>query len=114
MTPEKAEDFLAWLDKRLAENCLTDLQLANKAGISHSVISSARKGKLPKWESLISIAQVFKADEVFVLRLAGLLPVPRDFDPELEMMKSACELVPKDQRALAYRMLKSFSSQTKP
>lgn len=113
MTPEKADDFLAWLDKELAERCLTDYKFAQLAHMSHSVISGIRKGKIPNWESLLKIAKALKVDEVFVLRLAGLLSTPQDFDPDLELMKSACEQVPKHQRPTAVKVLRAFTSEEK-
>ncbi len=109
MTLERTEAFLAWLDKQLAENHLTDTQLANKAGISHSVISKARKGILPKWDACVAIANALRVDEVEVFRAAGLLPLPPEMDADLERLRSACDQVPKNQRKRAYRVLRAIS-----
>ncbi len=113
MIPEKTEDFLAWLDKELAERCLTDYKFAQLAHMSHSVVSGIRKGKVPNLDSLLKIAKALKADDVFVLRLAGLISRPQDFDIDLELMKSACEQVPKGQRPTAVKVLRAFAPEEK-
>ena len=114
MTLERTEAFLAWLDKQLAENHLTDTQLANKAGISHSVISKARKGTLPKWDACVAIAKALKVDEMEVFRAAGLLPTPPEIDLDLERLRTACEQLPKNQRKMAYRILRAISFEDQP
>lgn len=113
MTPERVAEFLAWLDKELAERCLTDYKFAQLAHISHSVISSLRKGKMPNTETLLKISRTLKVDDVLVFRMAGVLSIPQDFDQELELMKSACDQVPKHQRPTAMRVLRAFSTDNK-
>lgn len=111
MTPEKNEDFLAWLDKELSERHLTDYKLAQLAHISHSVLSNIRKGQTPTVDTLVKLSKVLKVEDVFLLRLAGLIPTPSDFDPVLESMKAACVYVPKHQRPLALKILRDFSEE---
>lgn len=113
MTQEKNEDFLAWLDKELAERCLTDYKLAQMAHISHSVLSNIRKGQTPTVDTLVKLSKVLRVEDVFLLRLAGLLPTPSDFDPDYELMKSAYKQIPKHKHPLAIKMLRLFSEEEK-
>ena len=53
MTPERTEHFIAWLDKNLSEAHLSDSDLARRARMSHSVLSKARKGILPKYDACV-------------------------------------------------------------
>jgi transcriptional regulator with XRE-family HTH domain len=111
MTPEKAEDFLAWLDKELAERCLTDYKFAQLAHMSHSVVSDIRKGKIPNLDSMLKIAKALKVDDVFVLRLAGLISRPQDFDIDFELLKAAYVQVPKNRRPKAIKMIRLYSEE---
>ncbi len=111
MTQEKTEAFIQWLDDRLAEDHLTDYQLAKKAGISHSVISKARKGILPKWNACIEIARALHADPVDVFRAAGLIQSPPDLDPDFERIKHIYSGLPNPQRKLALRLIRVLAEE---
>lgn len=111
MTPEKNEAFLAWLDKELAERHLTDYKLAQLAHISHSVLSNIRKGQTPTVDTLVKLSKFLKVEDVFLLRLAGLLPTPQDFDPDFELLKAAYVQIPKNKRPKAIKMLRLFSEE---
>lgn len=108
MTQERTAAFIQWLDNQLAENHLTDHQLAKKAGISHSVISKARNGTLPKWEACVAIARALEVDPIEVFRAAGLVQPPPDLDPDFERLKSVYNKVPEKQRRLAVRLVRAL------
>jgi len=111
MTPEKNEAFLAWLDKELADRHLTDYKLSQLAHISHSVLSNIRKGQTPTVDTLVKLSKFLKVEDVFLLRLAGLLPTPQDFDPDFELLKAAYVQIPKKKRPKAIKMLRLFSEE---
>ena len=108
MDPENVEFFLKWLDNELTKNNFSDYQFAAKAKISHTVISKARNGKLPKWDACMSIAEALHVDPVVVFRLAGLLPKLMDSTEELDRLKFVCENLPKEYRAIAIRVIKAL------
>jgi transcriptional regulator with XRE-family HTH domain len=68
------KSFIEWLDHELAERGWNDNQLANRAGISHSVISKARRGTMPRWDACAAIASALNIPADLVFRQAGLLP----------------------------------------
>lgn len=74
MSLDQQEEFIHWLDEKLAVKNWSDNQLATAAGISHSVISKARSGILPKWDACVAIANALDISPVFVFRKVGLLP----------------------------------------
>ncbi len=112
MTQENAQCFIQWLDKQLADNRLNDHQLAQKAGISHSVISKARKGILPKWDACVSIARALNVDPIQIFRIAGLLQNPPELDPNFEALKfSYGKLSPKFQK-IVIRIIQMLSEET--
>lgn len=108
MTQERTEAFIQWLNNQLAENHMTDNQLARKAEISHSVISKARNGTLPKWEACVAIARALGVDPIEVFRAVGLVQPPPDLDPDFERLKSIYIKVPKKQRKLAVRLVRAL------
>ena len=108
MEQEIVESFLKWLDNELAKINLSDYQFAAKAKMSHTVISKARKGKLPKWEACLSIAGALHKDPVEVFRLAGLLPKLPDSTEELDRLKFVCDNLPKEYRAIAIRLIRAL------
>lgn len=105
MTQGKIEQFIEWLDKKLAENHLTDSQLSKKAKMSHSVLSKARNGILPKWEACAKIANALRADPIEVFRAAGLVQPPPDLDSDFERLKFVYGSIPTEQRKLAIRLI---------
>lgn len=111
MDQENVELFLKWLDSELAKNNLSDYQFATKAKMSHTVISKARKGKLPKWEACVSIAKALRVDPIFVFRLAGLLPKIDETIEELNHLKFACESLPEQYRAIATRLINALPAE---
>jgi len=74
LPPEGPDDFVIWLDKQLSDRNWSDHQLARKAGISHSVISKARRGISPKWDACVAIATALDLPPEVVFRQVGLLP----------------------------------------
>lgn len=111
MAQEKTEAFIQWLDDRLAEDHLTDFQLAKKAGISHSVISKARKGILPKWNACTEIARALRVDPIEIYRAAGLIQSPPDLDPDFERLKQIYSTLPTLQRKLPLRLIRVRSEE---
>jgi transcriptional regulator with XRE-family HTH domain len=105
MTQGRNEVFIQWLDKNLAENHLTDSQLSKKAKMSHSVLSKARNGILPKWEACAKIARALRVDPIEVFQAAGLVQLPRDLDSDFERLKFVYSSLPTNQRKLAIRLI---------
>ncbi len=108
MEQENIELFLKWLDTEIAKTNLSDYQFSVKAKMSHTVISKARKGKLPKWDACKSIAGALHLDPVEVFRLAGLLPKHQDLTEELDRLKFVCENLPEEYRAMAIRVIRAL------
>jgi transcriptional regulator with XRE-family HTH domain len=54
--------------------------LTRRAGISHSVISKARGGIMPKWEACAALAEALSLPPEVVFRQAGLLAPLADQD----------------------------------
>lgn len=73
MKPEEIERFQNWLQEELDLRNITPNKLAKKAGISHSVFSRVREGKLPKWKTCAKIAAALDIDPAEVFRAASLL-----------------------------------------
>lgn len=86
MSQDSVQIFNHWLDAILAEKHLNCHELTKKAGISHTVISKARHGKLPKWEACNALALALKVHPVEVFLAAGLLPPQPEFDGEFERL----------------------------
>lgn len=103
MTPEKTERFIAWIDNKLSEARLTDSELAKRARMSHSVLSKARKGILPKHEACDKIAHALRVPQVEVYQAAGLIPTPQDLDTDFEQLKNLYGLLPISKRKLVVR-----------
>lgn len=82
---EMPPEFWDWYDGKRKELDLSDRQVADKAGISNSVISKARSGEQPiRYEACIKIAEAFGDPPEMVLRLAGLLPRSRGYRPSAD------------------------------
>jgi len=73
MKPEEIERFQNWLQAELEERNMTSNRLAKKAGISHSVFSRVREGRLPNWKTCQKIAAALDVDPAKVFRAASLL-----------------------------------------
>ena len=76
--------FIAWLDQELDERKLNDNQLARRAGISHSVLSRARMGLLPRWGACEALAEALDLPAETVFRKAGLLSPQMDDEVSLD------------------------------
>jgi len=103
MTPERTELFIAWLDTKLSDAHLSDSELAKRARMSHSVLSKARKGILPKYEACAKIARALRVDPVEVFRAAGLISTPQDLDTDFEQLKHLYSILPTANRKLLIR-----------
>ena len=103
MTPERTELFIAWLYTKLSDAQLSDSELAKRARMSHSVLSKARKGILPKYEACAKIARALRVDPVEVFRAAGLIATPQDLDTDFERLKYLYGLLPNKKRKLVVR-----------
>jgi transcriptional regulator with XRE-family HTH domain len=75
MSRQAPDDFWPWFDSRLQEMGLSDNQLAQKAGISHTVISKARGGYQGiGWDAGVAIAKALNLPPEVILKKLGLLP----------------------------------------
>jgi hypothetical protein len=108
MEPENSEEFLRWFDNELSKLHLTDYQFAHRAGITHPVISKARKGKLPGWEACVKIAIALHVDPIEVFRMVGLLPKRANHNPSMENLVYLCENLPEEYVPIATRLLKAL------
>jgi len=111
MAPENVDEFINWFDSELDKLHLSDYQFAAKAGITHPVISKARKGKLPGWDACLAIATALHVDPIEVFRLAGLLPKRANAKPELERLKFMCENLPDVYIPIVIKILKALSEE---
>ena len=108
MKSENVEEFLKWFDDELSKLHLTDYQFAKKAGLTHTTISKARRGKLPGWNACVKIAGALHVDPVFVFRMAGLLPKRLDAKPAREQLIFLCEDLPELWVPAATRIVKAL------
>ncbi len=113
MNSERSEAFRAWLDKQLAENNLTENQLSVRAGLGHSTISKARKGTVPGYKTCVSLARALRVSEIEVLRVAGHLPTPPDYDPDREALIWECEQLQQHLVFMARYLVRAMSEADK-
>ena len=114
MTLEKQREFIEWLDEMIATRNWSDNQLAKEAGISHSVISKARSGVLPKWDACEAISAALNVSPVLVFRKAGLLPPGPSDEVAFEDWKYILDqLDPRDQEVLKKTALNMLESDKK-
>jgi transcriptional regulator with XRE-family HTH domain len=74
-----------WLTEKLNENRMSMRELARKSGISHSTISQVINGaQPPTYEFCIAIAKGLGLAQDEVLTLAGKLPKPPEWTPDLQ------------------------------
>ncbi len=99
------DTFIDWLNKELINKGWTDYQLAKQAGISHSVISKARQGTLPKWEACEAIARALGLPPETVYRKAGLLPSINADEEEFEIWKAKIMALKPEERARFLRQI---------
>lgn len=94
-------NFIDWLDRELSERGWNDHQLAQRAGISHSVISKARRGAMPKWDACAAIAAALDLPAELVFSQASLLPaVGEEQRALLELRALLAQLTPRDRLEL--------------
>jgi transcriptional regulator with XRE-family HTH domain len=94
-------NFVDWLDRELSLRGWNDHQLAQRAGISHSVMSKARRGTMPKWEACAAIAAALNLPAEVVFRQAGLLPeLGEEKSALLELRLLLPQLSPRDRLEL--------------
>lgn len=98
MSGKDPVSFVEWLNGELAERGWSDYHLARLAGISHSVISKARRGSPPGWEACEAIAAAFGLPAELVFRRAGLLSTRLEQDPNLEEWKAILSQLPEKDR----------------
>lgn len=73
MGKDEANPFINWLNQELVLRGWSYNRLAQQAGISMSVLSKARNGRLPKWRACEAIAAALQMPPELVFRKAGLL-----------------------------------------
>lgn len=104
MSREATSEFIQWLNQELSLRGWSDNQLARQAGISHSVISRARSGILPKWEACEALATALGLPAEVVFRKAGLLPVEPTDDLRLEEWRHVLARLPEKERSELLRI----------
>ncbi len=109
MSVSKQEEFIVWLDGELSRRGWSDYQLAKRAQISHSVISRARSGSLPKWGACESIARALGMPTEFVFRKAGLLPSKTYDEAEYEQVAHLFGQLPRDDRERVLAFLRTLA-----
>jgi transcriptional regulator with XRE-family HTH domain len=88
MDNDKSQVFLNWLTQILQERNLTENQLANKAGIGHSVFTRVRtNGILPKWDTCYKISRALDINTYEIFRAASLIPVMPQFEQQEKIDK---------------------------
>ncbi|HAR45413.1 MAG TPA: hypothetical protein DCS05_04340 [Nitrospiraceae bacterium] len=108
MAVDQTEVFISWLDGEEKKKNWTDYELAKSAGISHSVISRARQGILPKWEACEKIANAFGVPPILAYQKAGLLDTDPNTDPWVEEQKYKLKQIPPEMRPMAARVIEGF------
>jgi predicted transcriptional regulator len=106
MTLERTELFTAWLNTKLSETGLTDSELAKRANMSHSVLSKARRGILPKYEACAKIAYALRVHPIEVFQIAGLIPTLQNLDTDFEELKHLYDSFPKKKRKIVIKFAK--------
>jgi len=112
MSQDNVQFFNLWLDAILAEKHLNCHELAKNAGISHTVISKARHGKLPKWEACSALALALKVHPVEVFFAAGLLPPQPEFDGEFERLTMIYKSLSTKKRRLLTNLVQVITDST--
>ena len=92
-------NFAEWLDKELAENDLSQADLAKLSKVDPSIISRAIKmERLPSPENLNSIARALRKPPELVFREAGLLP-PSNINNQCEELNYLFAQLPERDQA---------------
>lgn len=98
MVDNLAEQFIHWLDSELARMGWNDYQLSLQAGISHSMISRARRGTPPGWDVCEALARALHVPADLVFRKAGLLPDEQEDEAGFERWRKVLALLPEAER----------------
>jgi transcriptional regulator with XRE-family HTH domain len=89
-----------WLAKQLKDNKLSMRELARRANISNSTISDVMAGKRPPTSDFCkAISGALKVPQVEVEILAGILPRPPGWSPELEEWGALFHQLTEEERA---------------
>jgi DNA-binding XRE family transcriptional regulator len=98
-----ANDLVSWLAENLEERGWSLRELARRAEISHTTVSSVLKEQqAPSWEFCAEIARVFGLQPERVFVMAGLMPAPPP--PVLEEHEAVALLRSLDPGARAYAL----------
>lgn len=77
------DEFLAVL-REVVEKTGGVREVGRRAGLSHSLISNIiNLGEQPTFDTCIALAPVMEMEPLTVIYMAGLLPKPPDWKPEL-------------------------------
>lgn len=85
MAGRVTKEFLAWLKSEMESRDWGISYTAQKAGVSHPVISDIiNLEKQPTFETCVALARAFDKRPEEVIYKAGLLPVPLDWNPDVD------------------------------
>jgi transcriptional regulator with XRE-family HTH domain len=113
MKQEEIERFQNWLQEELDLRNITPNKLAQKAGISHSVFSRVREGKLPKWQTCAKIAAALDVDPAEVFRAASLLTPLSEKEEFWNKISYMYYRMPPEKKQLVIHILKGFAELSK-
>ena len=92
--------FTTWLTQQLQEKDLSMRELARKGNISHTTISLVMSGeRKPTYEFCVGIAKGLGLAQDEVLTLAGKLPKPPEWTPDLQEWTYLFEQLTDEDRA---------------
>jgi transcriptional regulator with XRE-family HTH domain len=104
MAPEL---FLNWLKSEMNARNLGIRDTARLVGVSHPTISEiVTNGKMPSYEVCIALAMAFRKPQIWVLRLASLLPMADD-DAEWEIWKAKLAKLSPENRERFLRLMET-------
>ena len=113
MKQEDIERFQNWLQEELKERNMTPNRLAKKAGISHSVFSRVREGRLPKWKTCQKIAAALDVDPAKVFRAASLLTPISELEEFENDVQYIYNRVSPEKKRLIIHILEGFGMMAK-
>ncbi len=84
MPNQAPEAFLVELRSVMEKNGWGMREVGRRAGVSHTTISNILNlGEQPTFDTAVALAPVLERDPLTTIYLAGLLPAPPDWDPDL-------------------------------
>ena len=99
-TVSNMDAFSTWLAKLLEEKDWSMRRLARESGISQSTVSKVINGaQLPTYEFCVGIAKGLGLAQDEVLTLAGKLPKPPEWTPDLQEWTYLFEQLTEEDRA---------------